>query len=56
MDEPDFEEAENWILTGIESDDKNNVIWHLGCDYALYAELFKQKGDPIVFTIKADLI
>jgi DICT domain-containing protein len=47
MDEPDFEEAENQILTGIEPDDKNNVKWHLACVYALYAELFKQKGDPL---------
>ena len=47
MDEPDFEEAENQILTGIEPDDKNNVKWHLACVYTLYAELFKQKGDPL---------
>ena len=38
-------EAEEWIKKSIESDKKNDTMWLLGCDYALYAELFKRKGD-----------
>ena len=29
----------------IEADDRNGMMWHLGRDYAFYAELFKRKGD-----------
>ena len=47
VDEPDFEETENWILNATETDEQNDVKWHLACDYALYAEFFKRKGDPL---------
>jgi hypothetical protein len=30
---------------GIEADQRNRMIFHLGKDYALYADLFKRKGD-----------
>ena len=37
--------AERWIKKAIDSDKKNDMRWNLGRDYALYAELFKRKGD-----------
>jgi len=38
-------EAEDWIKKAIQADSKNGMVWHLGRDYALYAELFKRKSD-----------
>ena len=38
-------EVEDWIKKAIEADEGNGMRWHLGRDYALYAELFKRKGD-----------
>jgi tetratricopeptide (TPR) repeat protein len=38
-------EAENWIGAAIEADNRNDMLFHLGQDYACYAELFKRKGD-----------
>jgi hypothetical protein len=38
-------EAEGWIKKAIEADYRNGMMWHLGRDYAFYAELFKRKGD-----------
>jgi tetratricopeptide (TPR) repeat protein len=38
-------ETKKWIIKAIESDKRNNMMWHLGRDYALYAELFKREGN-----------
>jgi len=38
-------ESEHWIQKAIEADQRNRMMFHLGKDYALYAELFKRKGD-----------
>ncbi|MBW1888422.1 MAG: hypothetical protein JRI52_08755 [Deltaproteobacteria bacterium] len=38
-------EAEDWVKKAIKADEINCMMWHLGRDYALYAELFKRKGD-----------
>ncbi|UCF84548.1 MAG: hypothetical protein JSV50_02640, partial [Desulfobacteraceae bacterium] len=38
-------EVENWINKAIEADRSNGMMWHLGRDYVLYAELFKRKGE-----------
>jgi class 3 adenylate cyclase/tetratricopeptide (TPR) repeat protein len=38
-------QAEEWIRKGIEADKRNGMMWDLGRDYALYAELFQRKGD-----------
>jgi tetratricopeptide (TPR) repeat protein len=38
-------EAENWIGAAIEADKRNDMLFHLGQDYACYAELLKRKGD-----------
>ncbi|MBL7205684.1 MAG: AAA family ATPase [Desulfobacteraceae bacterium] len=38
-------EAKNWINEAIEADRRNGVMFHLGQDYTLYAELFRRKDD-----------
>jgi len=45
IDGQHLSEAEHWIQKAIEADQKNRMMFHLGKDYALYAELFKRKGD-----------
>jgi class 3 adenylate cyclase/tetratricopeptide (TPR) repeat protein len=45
IDEHHMNEAEDWIRKSIDADEGNGMMWHLGRDYALYAELFKRKGD-----------
>jgi tetratricopeptide (TPR) repeat protein len=40
-----FSPAEKWIKKAIETHKKTGMIWFLGMDYVLYAELFKYKGD-----------
>jgi tetratricopeptide (TPR) repeat protein len=40
-------EAEHWIQKAIEADQRNRMMFHLGKDYVLYAELFKRKGDRL---------
>ncbi len=37
--------AEDWINKAIETDKSNGFMFFLGQDYALYAELFKRKGE-----------
>ncbi|MFC1856910.1 adenylate/guanylate cyclase domain-containing protein [Thermodesulfobacteriota bacterium] len=46
IDDQHIFEAEDWIKKAIEADERNDTIWDLGQDYALYAEFFKRKGDP----------
>ena len=43
MDDQHISDAEDWIEKAIEADKHNGVMFELGRDYALYAELFKQK-------------
>jgi len=45
IDDDRIIEAEHWIQKAIEADQRNRMMFHLGKDYALYAELFKRKGD-----------
>jgi tetratricopeptide (TPR) repeat protein len=45
IDDQQMSEAEQWIQQAIEADQRNRVMLHLGKDYALYADLFKRKGD-----------
>jgi class 3 adenylate cyclase/tetratricopeptide (TPR) repeat protein len=45
IDDQHLSESEHWIQKAIEADQKNQMMFHLGKDYALYAELFKRKGD-----------
>jgi class 3 adenylate cyclase/tetratricopeptide (TPR) repeat protein len=45
IDDQHISEAEHWILKAIESDKRNRMIFHMGQDYTLYAELCNRKGD-----------
>ncbi len=45
LDDQNISEAESCIKTAIDADDRNGMMWHLAGDYAVYAELFKRKGD-----------
>jgi class 3 adenylate cyclase/tetratricopeptide (TPR) repeat protein len=39
-------EAEDWIKRAIEANKRHGMMWYLARDYALYAKLFKRKGNP----------
>jgi tetratricopeptide (TPR) repeat protein len=45
IDDQHISEAEHWNQKAIEADQRNRMMFYLGKDYALYAELFKRKGD-----------
>jgi len=45
MNDYHFADAETWINKAIAADKNNGMLFHLAHDYALYAELFKRKGD-----------
>jgi len=45
IDDQHLSEAENWIKKAIEAHNKYGMMWYLARDYALYADLFKRKGD-----------
>ena len=47
VDDHHISESEHWIQKAIEADQRNRMMSHLGKDYALYAELFKRKGDGL---------
>jgi len=47
IDDQHISEAEHWIQKAIEADQGNRMMFHLGKDYALYAELSKRKGDRL---------
>jgi tetratricopeptide (TPR) repeat protein len=45
IDDQHISEAEDWIKRAIATNQKYGMMWNLAQDYALYAELFKRKGD-----------
>jgi tetratricopeptide (TPR) repeat protein len=45
IDDDHIIESEHWIQKAIKADQRNGMRFHLGKDYALYADLFKRKGD-----------
>jgi tetratricopeptide (TPR) repeat protein len=47
IDDDHIAEAEDWIHKAIDADQKNGMRLDLGRDYALYAEFFKRRGDPL---------
>jgi hypothetical protein len=47
LDDHHISEAQNWIEEAIEADEQNGMRFELGRDYAVYAELFKRKGDSV---------
>ena len=47
IDGQHMSETEEWTKKAVEADESNGMMLNLGKDYALYAELFKRKGDLI---------
>jgi class 3 adenylate cyclase/tetratricopeptide (TPR) repeat protein len=47
IDDQHMPEGEHWIQKAIAADQKNGMRFLLANDYALYAELFKRKGDRL---------
>jgi hypothetical protein len=47
IDDRHMPDAEKWIQMAIEADLRNGMKFHLGKDYALYAEWFKRIGDRL---------
>jgi len=47
IDDGHMDEAETWIKKAIEVDEQNRMPWDLARDYALYADFFKKKHDPV---------
>ena len=47
FDDQYISEADIWIQKAIEADHRNRMMFNLGKDYTLYAELFKRKGDRL---------
>jgi tetratricopeptide (TPR) repeat protein len=45
IDNQHFSEAEDWVKRSIETNQQYGMMWNLARNYALYAELFKRKGD-----------
>ncbi len=45
FDDQQLSNAKDWAEKAIEADKKIGMMWHLAMDYALYAEMFKRKGD-----------
>ena len=45
MDKQFVANAEEWLEKAIEADERNGMRWSLASDYALYAELFRRKGE-----------
>ena len=47
VDDQHISESEHWIQKAIEADQGNRMMFHLGQDYALYADLFERKGNRL---------
>jgi len=45
LDDEHIPEAEQWIMQAIEADKRHGMLFELGMDTVLYAELLKRKGD-----------
>ncbi len=45
IDDQRLAEAEDWISKAIEADSHNGTLLNLGRNYALYAELYRRKGE-----------
>jgi hypothetical protein len=52
IDKAQISDAEDWIKRAIDSAKKSGMCWFLGNSYALYAELFKRKGEQSKFKAK----
>jgi tetratricopeptide (TPR) repeat protein len=47
IDDQHISEAEHWVQKAIEADQRNQMMFHLAKDYALYSDLLKRKGDRL---------
>ncbi|MFC1829887.1 adenylate/guanylate cyclase domain-containing protein [Thermodesulfobacteriota bacterium] len=47
IDNQHLPEAEDWIIKAIDIDKRNGMMFYLGRDYALYAELLERKGETL---------
>ena len=47
LEDPKISEAEHWIQKAIEANRRNGMMFHLGKDYAAYADLFNRKGNKL---------
>ena len=45
IDDQHISKAEDWIKRATKMNRQYGMMWHLARDYALYADLFKRKGD-----------
>ena len=45
IDNQHIPDAEDWVKKAIETDSRNDMMLHIGRDYALYADIFKRRGD-----------
>jgi tetratricopeptide (TPR) repeat protein len=45
IDDQHIPEAEDWIKKAIETDERYGMMFQLGQDYALYADIMRHKGD-----------
>ena len=45
IDSQHFSEAQHWIEEAIEADKRNQTMFELARDHAVYSEVFKKKGD-----------
>jgi class 3 adenylate cyclase/tetratricopeptide (TPR) repeat protein len=45
IDDKHISDAEDWVKKAIKADERNGMIWHLGRDYAFYAEMLGRKGN-----------
>lgn len=45
IDDRHLSEAGDWIKKAIKADTKNGMMWRVGRNYALYAEVYIRKGE-----------
>jgi class 3 adenylate cyclase/tetratricopeptide (TPR) repeat protein len=47
IDDQHISDAEHWVKKAMETDNKNGMMFYLGQDYTLYADLLKRKGNKV---------
>jgi tetratricopeptide (TPR) repeat protein len=47
LDAQHLAESEDWIKRAIQTHKQDGMIWNFGKDYALYADVFKRKGNSV---------
>ncbi|MFC1877381.1 hypothetical protein ACFL2E_08960, partial [Thermodesulfobacteriota bacterium] len=54
IDKQNISKAEEWVIKALKTDKNNGTMWSLAGDYAFYAKLLVQKGEPIQAKKKLD--